>query len=414
MNSKKRLSPLSHIVQIIKKDMRLSLGELPMFFIVLFIIGVGCVLLFSSAIKQADTAEERFALGIVDLDNSFASKLAIQTVTKSVDIDSMFEIVNMTSTEEIYEKMNEGKMSAAIIFERGYIDRISRGETSAVDIILSEGFQIHAQGVREFAGTGEILIKTGEYGVSAVKDHIEHITDDKKLAEKRINRVNLDYATELLKMTGDLITKTVTPYSYSTVSLTSYYVILYIILALSLSDILFFDFVRRDFSRAYLQRVLSAGVGPISILIAKIPAILLTKSALLGGTLAVISKTIGISLTPASVALCILAVVYLSLISVSVSALTYSSDSGPAISAGVSFASLFLLGGLIPYDMMPHIISVIGRYTPFGVASSLLSPVFFGECSMKWLILSLIYPTLLFSLAVMTLRRAAYKGGERL
>jgi len=408
----KKVSFFRKVRALIQKDGRRSRQNIPATLLLVALLCLGCGFLFLSVVTDAQTAEEILPVGIVAKDGSFVSRLAIQMVTSNQEVEEMFRVNRYDTEEEAYEAVHNGTDVGAIIFQKGYFEKILQGEDSAVSVIVSRAAEVHVRQLRDFAGTGEILIKVGEYGVNSAWEPLLNHYQDRDKAVIRYNKLSLQFASEVMVLIGGTVDMQQTPYSVNSVSLVGHYVLLYCSLLLSLLDIIFFEFVRWDCSRTLLSRLRTMGVRAEHILTAKLPRILLIKGILLAAVLIVAGRFLPLTWNFVSVAGIMAFLLLQSVLTVCLCTLLQASDVGPAILCAIHFAGLFLCGGLVPYDMMPLAVTRTGSFAPVGVEAALLAPVLGGSGSAMAFVLSLGYPALAVLLSLKKIGSLYVKGSD--
>ena len=368
------------------KDAKVLRRTVPGMLALLALLCAGCVALCFSVMSSAKENQQKLVLGMVDKDGSMISRMILGLATGNQEIAALFQVVSFETAEEACAAVEQGQAAAAMIFEEDYFDKILEGESSAVNVILGQSVQMHAQIIRDFAGTGEILIKTGEYGAGAAWDPMMDAYDDRDTAVRKFDVFCMQFAVELLGLTGKSVDGVVLPYSRSAGSVEGHYMLLYTVLLLTLTDMLFFDFVRRSSNRTLLCRLKSAGVGAVHILSAKLLFVAAVKALLLGAVLGLLHSFFGLRITVPGILGAVCFVLYSSAVGVALCALVQRSDAGPCILCGLGFGGLFLCGGLIPYDMLPQTVTQWGNYTPLGLGAAMLQPLFGGPAAV-WPIL---------------------------
>lgn len=399
---------------LIRKDGKSLSRQLPAVLLLLLLLCVGCVSLCMTVIQSVRAEEDRLSIGIVDKDGSMVSKLAIGLVAANDQIKALFDVKEFDSAQEAYDAVAAGETVAAMVFEEGYMDKIRDGESSAVSVVLSREMEVHSQTIRQFTATGEILIKTAEYNAAAAWHPVHDAYPNDTEALIKFNFFSTKFAVELLSLTGKAVDGVILPYSDRANSVEGHYILYYLVLLLVLTDMLFFDFVRRDNSRTLLCRMKSAGISTLQILLAKVPFLLAAKGGLLVAALAVLGWFVPVVLTPATIAAAFGALLFTSLMGVALCALVQRSDVGPCILCALGFAGLFLCGGLIPYDVLPQSITAWGQYTHVGVMAGLLCPVFGGQVRLLPLALACVMLIVLLPAGCWATARLRTKGCEQL
>ncbi len=402
----------NRLCALMRKDGKSLVRGLPAMLVLLALLCVGCLSLCLTVIESVQKGGEKMILGVVDQDGTMASKLAIGMVAGNEQIGALFQVQNFDTAEEAYDAIAQGKTVAAIVFEPGYLDKIGDGETSPISVVLSREMEVHSQMIRDFAGTGEILIKTGQYGADAAWKPVNDAYPDKTNALVKFRFFTAKFAVELLGLTGKAVDGVVLPYSDRAGSEEAHYILYYTVLLLTLLDMLFFDFVRRDNSRTLLCRLKSAGVGAGHIFLSKVPFFLVVKALLLSAVLTAVSFFIPVAVTPLNLLGAVCAVVLSGFLGVGLCLLLQRSNVGPCILCALAFAGLFLSGGLIPYDMLPESVTFWGQFTPVGVVAALLSPMVGGTVTAMHCITAAVMLAVAVTAGIFYTNRLRTKGSE--
>lgn len=398
---------------LIRKDGAYTLRSLPSTLLMAALLCAGCLFLCLSVIAGAkNNTADKMAIGLVDKDGSMLSQMAMGMAAGNEEVAALFRVVKHDTEQQALQAVQNGETVAAVILEEGYFEKVLLGESSAIGVILNSQMQLHAQLIRDFGHTGEIMIKTGEYGSNAAWQPMR----DKYGAETaawKFEVFSLQFAVELLALTGSSVDGVLLPYSATADSLTGHYILHFVVLLLVLLDMLFFDFVRREGNRTLLCRLRSGGVYGVHLLAAKLPAVLLTKTVLLAAGVAGISFFYPLHWTVWSVLAALCAVLFLSVCGICLCALLQRSDVGPCLLCLMGFAGLFLCGGLVPYDMLPLYVTRWGPFTPLGIGASMLSPLFGGAFTLLPYLLAAAACAVLIPCACRYIRALCVKGGDR-
>lgn len=394
-------------VRALVRTHRADVRRLPAVLAVFALLGAGCVAMCLSAMKSAeDVSADNLVLGIVDKDGSMVSKLAMGIASSHEQLQALFSVTQYPSEAALRQAVQGGKAAAGIILEQGYFDRIQKGENEAVAVILNDQMQVHAAVIRDFADTGELLIKAGEYGANAAWQPFKQQLGEQ--GSRTFSVFSLQYALELVSVTGQAMQRQLLPYSDSAGSLALHYLLQYTVLLLMLLDMLFFDFVRREGQRSLLCRLRAAGVRGVHLLLSKLPRVFVVKAAVLAGVLALG----GLKLSAAGLLSAVGAAAFVSLTGVCLCALLQRSNVGPCLLCAVALAGLFLCGGLVPYNMIPRAVSQAGILTPHGMAAAMLSPLFGGGWRPAVYPLAAAFGALLFWGACRSWSALCEKGGD--
>ena len=74
-------------------------------------------------------------MGVVDFDNGEFSKILINDVFDSNDLKSMLNITLLDSEAEAKDRINQGKLAAVVILNRGFSDAIIKGESASIEVL---------------------------------------------------------------------------------------------------------------------------------------------------------------------------------------------------------------------------------------------------------------------------------------
>lgn len=410
---KKLRGSCRRIGALIQKDLKTSRHSFFPMLLLIFLLCAGCAVMCLSVVNSAIPTAQKTVLGIIDKDGSLLSKIAIGSISQNEEVSALFSTRNFTDEQEGYDAVAEGEIVALLIFEQNYFDKIINGDSSAVNVVLSKAMELHAHLIKDFASTGEILIKTGEYGVGAAWHPILDHYGDRDEGIKKYNAFSLQFALEVLSLTGRAAAETYLPYSTNADSLGSHYILLYSTLLITLLDVLFFDYIRRDGSRSMLCRLKSLGVNGIHIFVAKLIPVFLVKTVIFSLLLTALHLTVGLHITLLTLLAALLFLLFSSALGVCFCLLLQRWEVGPCILFAVGFAGLFLSGGLVPYDMLPVSVTDWGAYTPIGVSASILSPLFGGKAGIAPYLLALCYLAVLLTAALGYVARLRTKGSDR-
>lgn len=399
---------------LMRKDAKTLVRKIPSMLVLLTLLCLGCVCLCLTVIESVQKTTEKMILGVVDQDGTMASKLAIGMVTGNEEISALFQVRNFDTAQEAYDAVYRGQTVAAIVFEPGYLDKLGSGETSPINVVLSREMEIHSQVIRDFAGTGEILIKTGQYGADAAWTPVDAAYPNRTNALIKFRFFTAKFAVELLSLTGKSVDGVVLPYSDRAGSEEAHYILYYTVLLLTLLDMLFFDFVRRDNSRTLLCRMKSTGVGSGHILLAKVPFFVGIKGLLLAAVFTAVGFFIPVTVSVGTVLGALCAVLVCGAMGVGLCLLLQRSNVGPCILCALAFAGLFLSGGLIPYDMLPESVTYWGQFTHVGAVAALLSPMVGGTVTWMHYITALVMLALTVAAGKYCTDRLRTRGSEQI
>jgi len=99
----------------------------------------------------------------------------------------------------------------------------------------------------------------------------------------------------------------------------------------------------------------------------------------------------GMSINPWAILMTPLCAFFVSLIGICLTLCTGDGITGNAIPAVLG---LFLCGGLVPRQLLPGAVTFMGRFTPFGAAMALISPIFGAPPDIPGILCAMLYAAL--------------------
>ena len=134
----------NRIRALIGADARMSSRAILPMLLIVVLLCAGCVVLCMSVVSNASDGADKVKIAIVDKDGSIVSRLAIGMVTANENVADLFSVLECNEDEEAYDAVYNGEAIAALIFEKGYFQKIINGESSAVNIVLSREMELHS------------------------------------------------------------------------------------------------------------------------------------------------------------------------------------------------------------------------------------------------------------------------------
>ena len=411
---KKVSSFFSSIFSLLKKDLHLYGAGIVSMLILLALLIVGCGVALGAVLVGADDSdkEKPLKMALYDKEPSSLGSSAIEAITDTDIVQSMFTIDICDTEEEVRNGMKSGLYDAGIVFEESYLHKILNGDDAGVTVLISDKLNMASDILSHFALSGEEIIKIAESGVEAAYEYIKEEYPDIKPSDIT-NPMQINYALEIFSLPHEMLNYEEVPYSSSGLDLKGYYLVCFCVFLLLLCEVLFFPYMAKDLSHAMLCRIKSYKIANAAIIIEKAIIPFFIRLGLTCAIVLFIKDAINADLSFANIAN---AVCFLALISICMSALSALLSQTPlgiSIIFALSFACLVLCGGLIPSAMLPHEMISIGKWTPLGFGIKMLAPLFGGVTTQNTGIILLFITVILTLAASLYMRRICKKGGAK-
>ena len=366
-----------------------------------------------SVLKSAGEGAARAKLILVDEEDSLFSRIAISTVEAQSYIQSLMEIDTARNEKEAMALLDAGECAAVIILPKGYVNAISTGLEGKGRIILSEAAAASADIVASVAMFGERLLAAGQYGVFAGQHLIWGHGLDAEFESNFLRKSNSRLLDAALSLYDESFEIRETPYDGTSLSLAAYYAVSWLVLFLLLCGLFFMSLYLKDNTPAMLTRLYALGIRPAGFFLGKWLWPLIFRAVLAAGLLFGLSRFMPLAVSPLSLLLFLLGLAFVSHFVSAVAVLTADRIAAFGIVAALAGAGLFLMGGLVPRSMLSRTLTELGRFTPSGLASAFLAPLFGGKPD--WLCIGLAL-VLTAGLQLRTLRtlslRPIREGGD--
>ena len=126
---------MKKIFFIALKDLKLRAREFYAF-ILLLVMPLVLILVLGIVFKPMWTSTPFVIdMGVVDFDNGEFSKILINDVFNSDDLKSMLNITLLDSEAEAKDRINQGKLAAVVILNRGFSDAIMSGKDANIEVL---------------------------------------------------------------------------------------------------------------------------------------------------------------------------------------------------------------------------------------------------------------------------------------
>ncbi len=117
------------------KDLKLRVRDFHAF-ILLLVMPLVLILVLGIVFKPMWTSTPFVVdMGVVDLDNGEFSKILINDVFGSADLKSMLNITLLDSEAEAKDRINQGKLAAVVILNKGFSDAITAGKSASIEVL---------------------------------------------------------------------------------------------------------------------------------------------------------------------------------------------------------------------------------------------------------------------------------------
>ena len=398
---------------MLRRDGRLfRRGVIPALVLSLLLAAV-IVAAYYSVLKSAAEGSARAKLVLVDQEDSLYSRIAIATVEAQSYIDSLLEIDSADSEEEALDLLARGECAAVIILPEGYLNDIMVGREARGRTILSEAAAASADTVASVALFGERLLAAGQYGVFAGQQLIWAHGLSKDFEEHFLIQSNTGLMNAALSLYDEAFTVQISPYDGTSLSLSAYYAVAWLVLFFTLSGLFFMNLYLTDNRPDMLTRLYALGVSPGRFFAGKWLWPSLFHSVFAAALLFFLSRFMPLSLNPGSILLFLCGLLFLSLLSASLSVMLADRGQSFGLLTFLAAAGLFLAGGLIPRSMLSRGLTAAGRFWPSGLAAAFFSPLFGGRADWPGIAAAAVLSALLYAGTLRVLaKRPIVTGGE--
>ena len=340
-----------------------------------------------SVLKSAGEGSARAEVILVDYEDSLYSRIAISTVEAQSYIDSLLHIETADTEEEALALLNDGKCAAIVVLPEGYLGDISVGREAKGRIILSEAAAASADIVGSVALFGERLLAAGQYGVFAGQRLIWSHELSGEFEKNFLIKSNTGLMDAALSLYDDAVIPEVTPYDGTSLSLTAYYAVAWLVLFFMLCGLFFMNLYLTDNEPSMLTRLYAHGITPSGFFLGKWLLPFLFRLGFSLALLTCLGHFIPLRLTFLTVSAALLGLIFISLFVSALTVLTADRGASFSLITALSAAGLFLAGGIVPRSMLGDALTGIGRFMPSGLAAAFFAPLFGGEAD--WLCMGL-------------------------
>lgn len=404
------MKSIKRFAALFAKDIRLHGRKMLSTLLLIVLLLVGCALALGAVLGSATEKKDKTVLALVDNDASTLSKTVVDFVSGSEGVTELFEMERLDSAEKAQSGVESGKYGGAIIFEEDYLSRILDGESEAVRIIIGEAVTDSAQTVLHFAKTGEKLIKVAEYGVMSAWKPLRKVYSVDE-THKILGKMEIIYALRLLSIPEMAFEKEEMQYADSNVGIAEYYIIAFTVFLMILIEVIFFPYTAMDCAPPMLKRIRSYGIGGAALTFEKAIVPFTVRGVVLFGVASLLDKKTDMVFNAETFIFALCGMFILSVFFSSLSVLFSQTPLGISIIFAIAVSGLFLSGGLVPISMLPNTVIEFGKFTPSGICTSFIAPLFDGNRDFASLAVFAAITAVAYFAAVIYTRRICERGG---
>ena len=373
--------------QMLKRDIRLFLRCLLPAAALTAAFAAVCAAAALAAVKGAEDVYTPVKAAVVDGEHSVFSRMLVHGVAKTDYIADLMD-VSLCGMEEAMEGLESGELAAVIVLPDRTFDGILSGVETRGKIYLSPAAAAHADIVASVASFGELLLASGQYGVFSGQHLVWKYGLGDPFESEFLAKTNAALLSEAMRANSSYFDVQVTDYADTAMSTAAYYAVSWIALLLMLSVLFFAPLYTQDLKKPMLCRLRGIGVKDGWFLIGKLLCPALFQVVILAVILVVIRQRVSVNTGLAAFAGAGLGIL---LSASSGGVLMLLGHRGTPVAVVVSLAGLFLCGGMIPRQMLPDELLVLGSVTPYGAVQGLLRPLLGGEVDRGSLVAGILY-----------------------
>lgn len=393
------------------RDWKLALGALRRAMLLILIFILLCGALAYGMISMSESGEKPISIAIVDKDDSFFSRIALNVIS---DDETLSQIVSMvkTSEEDARSGIKNHSYSAAILLPKGYLEGISYGRPTKAKVIFASGVTRSSDIINTMSLIGERLIKAGQYGVFAGESAVLGAPGHSKYYEEYILGINDAILAEVISSADGYCTEETTSYSHSSLTLIQHTVLVYVVFLIEISTLFFYRSTTADMSRGIYSRLVSLGGNAAGFILPKVIYSFLFRLALGALLFCACAMIAGMELSANGILPAAAAILFLAAEGTLASVALYGNRYGIAILSGAYILFLLLTGGILPLSLLSGAVAKLGRLTPLGIAYSMTSTLFGAGFDGMALLLGVLWLAATGLLAVHALERTKKEAEE--
>jgi len=379
-----------------------------LFFLIIllsFFAGAAGSFFLSSAVMT-----EPISVAIVDLDNSFETRMILSAVTESAEYGSLLEFSHHSATSAV-KALQDGEVAAVFTLPENFGRGITTGENIPFTVTYNQDMPLLSALVRVSAEAFADMLRLSQMGVYVTLNYaaLRELTPEHY--DMIFMGVNMRFLSLVLGR-GEIFVKDTLSVTGGLLIWHSYFIAAYIALMICCAYVMT-DVLRLNYSRYFIISIKSRGISSNIVFIACICSYFLLFF-LINLTLWLLSLSTAsiFGLPPFALSLnLLLGVAAISAVLAAFAAmLTFVF--GSALSAGIFTAvfavlSLFLSGGIIPVEFFSKTLHLASNavWSTWGVR--LLSSAFLGEPMILPITISLLFGLIFSGVGCAA---AAFKG----
>jgi len=355
--------------------------------LLMLILAAVCAMAAGAVIIRSGEVYTPAEIAVVDHEDSVISRILIGIVKGSDYIKDLLVVKNMDE-DDAMGALASGDCAAVVVLPEDFMDDILHGVESHGTIYLSKSASSQSSVVEAVAKFGERLLIAGQAGVFAGEYVIREHTLPPEVQSAFNNESNSKLMDEAIGAANRYFRVEVLDYLDTGMSTASYFALCAIVLLLFMISLFFSPLYQSDATTEMLRRLRTLGVGNARFMRWKIILPAVFRLIILSLTLLLVGEYLHVAWSAASVISLIVSICFITVIGTAVTMCL-----GDGITSNLIFGvgGMVLTGGLIPRQLLPEAVRVIGDITPFGAAVNIMKPIFGAEIPPLMLIPAVIY-----------------------
>lgn len=374
---------------VLGRDWRIFIREFAAATALTTFLALLCVLIVWSAKEKGE--ESTFVparVALVDEEGGSLSRIAINLISGQEFVSSVLSI-EVVSEEEAMDGIDQGIWAAVVTLPKGYYTDICYGNPTVSSIILCKDEPVYTEVLKLLSDLGEKLVAAGQYGILAGRQALQE-AGEPDFFDKYYAEINKAYMAEALTTKSKYFINADVGYEGSSLTLVSYYSLVYLAFISELCTLFFTKLVTRDATKPILSRYKSYGVSEGEFFSGKVLFPFLFRMLLLFTASLVLYRFFDISITPGACLTAAIGMLFISVLGGAVLIMFSRYEAGLVIISASAVIGLSLKGGAVPLAMFPEALKTFGYYTPLGIVFSCLSSLFGGSVSIpQWIVMAL-------------------------
>lgn len=394
--------------QMLKRDIRLFLHCLWPAMALTAVFAVVCAIAAFAAVSNSRDVYTPVRAAVVDREDSGFNRMLIRAVAGTDYISDLLEI-SFCDMETAQEGMETGELAAVIVLPEGTFDAITSGTDAKGKIYLSPSVAAYSDIVKSVASFGELLLAAGQYGVFSGEELIWEYGLGERFHSDFLADANALLLGEAVGANSAYFDIQVLDYAGTGMSAQAYYVTSWSALLMMLLPMFFFRLYTQDLKKAMLCRLRGLGIRDGAFLLGKLICPAVFQLAVLGVILFVAG---GHGLLSAGISAVVCAIMGVLVSAAVCGVFMMLGHRGVPLLIVTALIGLLLCGGIIPRQMMPDTLLLVGAVTPYGVIQNLLMPIFGRQFSWMPCGIGVVYAAIAAVAAHIRLRYVRMGGAE--